>query len=157
MFIPGVGAFVRLQEQLATPVENARVGLGGPIWGLAAAGFAWTLAYGLQSPMWDAIAQAGAWINLFNLTPIWQLDGARAFHALDRTDRALAAGAVLAAFMWTKEGMLLLVLLFGIIQIFTKNVPASGDRRTLFEYITLVGLLSMIAYIRVAPGAIGLR
>ena len=26
-----------------------------------------------------AIAQVGAWINLFNLLPVWQLDGARGF------------------------------------------------------------------------------
>lgn len=37
MFIPGVGAFVRMHEHAATPSEDAQIGLAGPIWGLGAA------------------------------------------------------------------------------------------------------------------------
>ena len=39
MFIPGVGAFVRMKQYPATPSEDAQVGLAGPVFGLAA-GFA---------------------------------------------------------------------------------------------------------------------
>ncbi len=39
-FIPGLGALVRLKQHPASPKEDARVGLAGPIWGLAAAAFA---------------------------------------------------------------------------------------------------------------------
>ncbi|HWZ58498.1 MAG TPA: site-2 protease family protein [Gemmatimonadaceae bacterium] len=37
MFIPGLGALVRLKQSPANVHEDARVGLAGPIWGLAAA------------------------------------------------------------------------------------------------------------------------
>src|SRR6266581_3932628 len=37
MFIPGVGAVVRLKQYPADRREDARVGLAGPIWGLGAA------------------------------------------------------------------------------------------------------------------------
>src|SRR6266571_1294423 len=40
MFIPGVGAVVRLKQYPASPREDARVGLAGPLWGLGAAAVA---------------------------------------------------------------------------------------------------------------------
>ena len=82
MFIPGFGAMVRLNQYPANPAEDARVGLAGPLWGLAAAVVAYGVFLATASPFWAAIARAGAWINLFNLLPIWQLDGGRGFSAL---------------------------------------------------------------------------
>src|SRR3712207_9376301 len=62
-------------------------------------------------PYWGVIAKVGAWINLFNLTPFWQLDGARGFRGMSRTHRIVAAAAIAAAFAVTREGLLLLVFL----------------------------------------------
>src|SRR6185369_768538 len=36
MFVPGLGAFVRLKSHPPTPAQDARVGLAGPVWGAAA-------------------------------------------------------------------------------------------------------------------------
>src|SRR5262249_3214294 len=41
MFIPGIGAMVRLKQAPANVHEDARVGLAGPIWGTGAALAAW--------------------------------------------------------------------------------------------------------------------
>ena len=101
MFIPGLGAMVRLKESPASAREDARVGLAGPIWGLAAALLTYA-AYGLTG--WAslaAIARVAAWINLFNLIPVWQLDGSRGFRALTRLQRGLVT-AVMAA-MWVGD------------------------------------------------------
>ena len=76
MFIPGLGAIVRLQQHPVNPLENARIGLAGPIWGFAAALVSLVVYVVTGSAIWLAIARVGAWINLFNLTPFWQLDGA---------------------------------------------------------------------------------
>ena len=75
MFIPGVGAFVRLKQHPATVGEDARVGLAGPAWGTVAAVGALALGAGLHRPTLLAIGHVGAWINLL---PLWQLDGGRA-------------------------------------------------------------------------------
>src|SRR5258706_13079612 len=80
MFIPGFGAIVRLKAYPASPSEDARVGLAGPIWGLGAAIVCMGMYLFTGSGLWAALAQTGAWINLFNLIPIWQLDGGRGFH-----------------------------------------------------------------------------
>src|SRR3989449_3180384 len=98
MFIPGVGAVVRLKQYPASPREDARVGLAGPLWGLGAAAAAYAAYLGTGGGIWAAIAHFGAWVNLFNLVPVWQLDGGRGFPALTRRQRGIAAAGI--APMW---------------------------------------------------------
>src|SRR5881296_4352047 len=71
MFIPGFGAVVRLKQYPASPREDARVGLAGPLWGLGAAAAAYAAYLGTGGGIWAAIAHFGAWVNLFNLVPVW--------------------------------------------------------------------------------------
>ncbi len=148
MFVPRLGAFVRLRARPANVIEDARVGLAGPWWGLAAALVAagvWRLT-GWAS--WGAIAAVGAWINLFNLTPVWELDGARGFRALDRRQRWLATGAVAIAWAVSRQGMLVLPLIAGGVQAL-RPAAAEPDRRTLLEYVALVGALAAVSVIPV--------
>src|SRR6185295_6272463 len=55
MFVPGLGAFVRLNQRPATVGEDARVGLAGPVWGAAAAIGALAAGVGFESPLLVAI------------------------------------------------------------------------------------------------------
>jgi Zn-dependent protease len=144
MFIPFVGAIVRLKQYPANVIQDARVGLAGPIWGFGAAVFAWLCAVITGLPIWYAIAHTGAWINLFNLIPIWQLDGGRGFRALTRTQRGIAAGAALTMWALTQETMLLLIALGAGYRLFSKDYPAEGDNVTLTQYVGLIVLLSML-------------
>jgi Zn-dependent protease len=151
MFIPGVGAFVRLGEALHSDWENAMVGLAGPLWGLMAtvASYAAYLASGM--PIFAAIAHSAAWLNLFNLLPVWQLDGGRGFAAMSRTHRLLAAAAVLAAFAVTHDGLLLLVGGVGAVMAFTK--PSSDpDARVAAYYVGLAWALAGLSFLA-APAA----
>ena len=148
MFIPGLGAIVRLRESITTGIEDARVGLAGPWWGLGAALLAWGLSLAVDSPMLAAIARVGAWINLFNLTPVWQLDGSRAFRALSQSQRWIAAGVVLGAFFATSEHMLLLVLAVAVYRAFSKvDAAPHGDTRTLIDYAFLIIILSALTLV----------
>jgi Zn-dependent protease len=97
LFIPGVGALVMLKQHITDPVIDARIGLAGPVWGLSAAVVSWGIYLASGAPIWLAIAELTGFINLFNLIPIWQLDGARGFHALSREERWLVAGVVALA------------------------------------------------------------
>jgi Zn-dependent protease len=144
MFIPFLGAFVRLKQYPANVIQDARVGLAGPIWGFGAAVFAWLCAVVTGLPIWYAIAHTGAWINLFNLIPIWQLDGGRGFRALTRIQRGIAAGAALTMWALTQETMLLLIALGAGYRLFSKDYPAEGDNVTLTQYVGLIVLLSML-------------
>ncbi|MEO5712250.1 MAG: site-2 protease family protein [Luteolibacter sp.] len=148
MFIPGVGAVVRLKQHLPTAREDARVGLAGPIWGLGAAIASWLLGVGFHLPLAIAVAKVGAWVNLFNLTPIWQLDGSRAFRALNRNQRIGAVVAVAAAIFLSAgdvHGILIIVMGFGVFRLFEKTKENTGDFRALVEYIVLIAALSALA------------
>jgi Zn-dependent protease len=153
MFIPGVGAFVRLGEALHSDWENAMVGLAGPLWGLAAAAASYVAYLATDRPIFAAIAHSAAWLNLFNLLPVWQLDGGRGFAAMSRTHRLVAAGALLAAFAVTHDGLLLVVGGVGAAMAFTK--PSSdSDVRVAAYYVALAWALAGLSSLA-APAARG--
>jgi Zn-dependent protease len=148
MFIPGLGAFVRLKQHLTDVRQDARVGLAGPIWGLAAGLVAYAIGLGTDSQIWFAIAQSTAFINLFNLIPFWQLDGGRGFHALTQPQRWIAALAIGAAWWFTHQGLLLLLLILAVVQALRPG-PEEPDNGALAMYAGLVAVLSWLMTIPV--------
>lgn len=155
MFIPGVGAIIRLQQSLSDPRQDARCGLAGPLWGLAAAlgSYGLNLATGLD--IFLVIARLGACINLFNLLPLGTLDGGRAFRSMNTNQRWLAVLAlgVIMSFSEGPEasGLLVLLLIAGIISALAGKAPKTADRQGLFAYLALVVLLTLIAEIPNPP------
>lgn len=148
MFIPGFGALVRLKQNPATVAEDARTGLAGPIWGAGAAIAALALGAALHNHLLFAIAGFGAWINLFNLLPVWQLDGGRGFAALSRGQRAVVAAALWALALWHHDALLFILAIAGTFRASGKNAPLVGDRPVLATYLALaLGLtvLTMVA------------
>lgn len=145
MFIPGVGAVVRLKQHPATVREDARVGLAGPIWGLGAALAAWGVGLAAGGGIWTAIAQAAGLLNLFNLMPLGPLDGGRAFNALSRPQRLSMTAALLAAWLLTRNGIVLLVLVVAAARAFGRGAPAKPDWPIAGWYLALVGALTYLA------------
>lgn len=148
MFVPGFGAFVRGSHYPKSPSAIGDVALSGPIWG-GAAGIA-TLAIGLAlKQQW--LVGAGvliAEINLFNLIPVWQLDGSRAAAVLSRAQLpwlgiiAIGLGALASSPMAMVAGAGLLL------RRWVRPPPEAqeGDRRTFVVFITLfVGLIALRA------------
>src|SRR5579864_768897 len=70
MFIPGFGAFISMRGHSITRVQDARVGLAGPIYGLGAALVCFICGNILASKYWMALAHITAIIDLFNLIPV---------------------------------------------------------------------------------------
>lgn len=153
MFIPGIGAFVRLKQHLTDVRQDARVGLAGPIWGLAAGLVAYGVGLATRSQIWFAIAQSTAFINLFNLVPFWQLDGGRGFHALTQPQRWVAALVIGAAWMLTHQGLLLLLLILAIVQAF-RPAAERPDHGALAMYTGLVAVLTWLMGIPVATAGL---
>jgi Zn-dependent protease len=149
MFLPGLGAIVRLHQYPQTAREDARIGLAGPLWGLGASIATLVLYYATQLPIIAAIATVGAWINLFNLLPVWQLDGARGFRSLSRQQRWVALGVIAATWVFTQEGLLVLLGIGAAFQCFAKNAPERGDTRGLITYAGLVVSLTLLSMIPV--------
>ena len=145
MFIPFFGAFVRMKQYPGNVGEDARVGLAGPIWGLGSAVAAWLAAITTGLPVWYAIANTAAWLNLFNLIPIWQLDGGRGFRALTRKQRGMAAGVAIAMWALTHQTILILIAIGAGYRLFSRDYPAEDDNVILMQYAGLIVLLSLLA------------
>ena len=144
LFIPVVGAMVMLKARVTDPIADARIGLAGPVWGLAAALGAWALYFATGADIWKAIGELTAFINLFNLIPVWQLDGSRGFHALTRSDRCVVVGAIGGMIFITGLGILWIV---GAVALWRamKGDPGPGHHTTLMTYLGLVIVLSLLA------------
>jgi Zn-dependent protease len=147
MFIPGLGALVRLKQYPIDPVEDSRVGLAGPLWGLGAAAAALVMSLITDSGSLAAIAKSAAWLNLFNLIPVWQLDGSRGFASLTRRDRWWAAGAIGLAWFLSQEGLLLIIAIAAAVRALGKKSPEKRDPVAFGQYVFLVAALTMVAAI----------
>jgi Zn-dependent protease len=152
MFVPGLGAFITAKQPLHSEREQAMVGLMGPVWGLGAALVAFGVWRTTGMPFWGVIAKVGAWINLFNLTPVWQLDGAHGFRAMSRAHRVVAVLAIAAAFAVTREGLLLLLLIAAVATLFGQQAR-QPDRRAVLLYVGLIAALAILADVNVPLAA----
>lgn len=152
MFIPGFGALIRLQQQVVNPDEDAYIGLAGPVYGLGAAVASlllWlTLRSFMKSEIFAVIAGVGAWINLFNLLPIYTLDGGRGFHAMNRVQKIACAIVVAGAWYFTQEGLLVLLALVCGYRAFTDQNEPNRPWRAAATYIALVATLSALMMVQ---------
>jgi Zn-dependent protease len=144
MFIPGFGAFIRLRALNLDPVRDARIGLAGPLYGLGAAlvAFAMYIFTGLK--VWAVIAHFGALINLFNLIPVWQLDGSRGLRSMTLRQRRILLWTCVALWLISSGPMLLLVIGGLIYRMFRKDAAPEPDRPGLIYYIGLLAALSWV-------------
>ena len=145
MFIPGMGAFVSLYGSPANVGVDARIGLAGPLWGAGAAIVSLAMSVIYPGSAWVAIARTTASINLFNLTPVWMLDGGRGFRALDRQQRLYWLG--LAAVLWyvTGAGLFILLMLGAAYRIFwSKDHAPEADWGAFLEFAGLLVLFGAL-------------
>jgi Zn-dependent protease len=144
LFIPGVGALVMLKEHISDPVTDARIGLAGPVWGLGAAVASWITYLATGAPIWLAITELTGFLNLFNLIPIWQLDGSRGFHALSRQERWIVLAVIGVAIWLTGVGVLWLV---GAVALFRtlRGEQGPGHQSTMLTFAALVLALAWFA------------
>ena len=95
--------------------------------------------------IWGAIAHFGAVVNMFNLIPIWQLDGARGIRSLTRKQRGLVLTA--AAILWaaSSNSMLFLVGTVCDYRMFTRDWQKEPDNTGLLQFVGLLAALTLVA------------
>ncbi|MBI2838863.1 MAG: site-2 protease family protein [Acidobacteria bacterium] len=143
MFIPGLGAMIRLKQSLPDARQDARVGLAGPMWGFGAAAVCALVSVVTGWASFAALARVGAWINLFNLLPVWQLDGGRGFHALSRSQRWGIATVMGAMWAVTHEGLFALLVIASVGRAIGRSTESS-DRLVFFQFVFLIVALSLL-------------
>jgi len=156
MFIPGLGAFIQLRGINMPPIPDARIGLAGPLYGLGAAIFALGCYYVSGVKVWGVIAHFGAWINLFNLIPVWQLDGSRGVRSLTRFERGVVLATAGTLWLLVGNPMLLAIALVCAWRLFTRDWQDQPDRQGLMQYVGLLVALATVvaltARVAVVPG-----
>ena len=155
MFIPGLGAFVRLKQYPANRREDAYVGLAGPIWGMAAAIVCFGLWLWTGYGLWGALTEWGGRINLFNLMPLGPLDGGRGFRALSRSARWGLVGLAAAGAWLTGEPVLWFIVIVGGVRAFGgRNAAPVTDRRALVQFAVLIVVLSFLTAVPIRMGLV---
>lgn len=133
-----------LKERVTDPITDARIGLAGPVWGLGAAVASWFVYMMTSAPIWLAISELTGFVNLFNLIPIWQLDGSRGFHALSRNERWIVVAVIGAALWLTGVGVLWILGAVALFRIM-RGEAGPGHQSTLLTFAGLVLALSWFA------------
>lgn len=76
IFIPFLGAAIFQRQHPTDALKQAQIGIAGPIAGTLGATVAFMLYTSTHNPVFLLAASIGFFLNLLNLIPVWQLDGA---------------------------------------------------------------------------------
>jgi len=134
VFIPFMGAFIALKDAPKNAWIEAWVGIGGPLLGSLAALVCHGAGVWLNLPLLVALAWTGYWLNLFNLTPIGQLDGGRIATALSPWLWVPGLG-IMGWLAWTQPTnfILWLILLLSLPRIFSLFRKRTDEEQRFFE------------------------
>ncbi len=75
IFIPFMGAIILMKAEAKSAWNAATMAIGGPIAGSLGAVFCWWMYATTQNELFLGLAYVGFMINLFNLMPVFPLDG----------------------------------------------------------------------------------
>lgn len=152
VFIPFLGAVIAMRGMPRNAYVEAKVGIGGPLLGSAAA---WAvLGAGLWSgsPILASIGHAGILVNLFNLIPVSPLDGGRIAGAFSRGVWIGGYGLGLLALLLTRSPLLLVMLVAGLFTMWQRwhhpvpgyhEIPPGSRLAVGIAYATLVVALAL--------------
>jgi len=130
VFIPFVGAVIAMRGLPRDAYVEAVVAIGGPLLGSLGAAACLAAAVATGARFWYALASTGFLINLFNLIPLYPLDGGRIIGAISRWLWLVGAAVGVTVFLITQSPLMLLVLLFGLLNVGQlRRGPAAGYYR----------------------------
>lgn len=82
--------------------------------------------------------------RLFNLIPVWQLDGARGLRSLTRLERGIVMAAAGTLWLLTSNPMLILIAIMCAWRMFTRDWQTESDRHGLMQFVGILLALSLI-------------
>ncbi|MEL7657737.1 MAG: site-2 protease family protein [Bacillota bacterium] len=116
MFIPFVGAFIRMKELPKSAMTEAKIAIGGPVLGSLAALVCYGFYHLTNDSFFLHLTYVGLLINLFNLIPLSPLDGGRVAGAI--SPKLWIAGLIIATavMFWMFSPILLMIVILGAIE-----------------------------------------
>ncbi|MDE3230099.1 MAG: site-2 protease family protein [Chloroflexota bacterium] len=153
IFIPLIGAFVTMRKMPKNVRDEAEIALAGPlagtIGGLACLVVYWQTGLVVMLPL----AYFSFYLNLLNLIPVGPLDGARVTGAISKWIWPIGLVAVAVAAWFTRDPLLVILVVIGAFQLFTRFSAASASTYYAISlgarvYISLLysGLAGLLAW-----------
>jgi Zn-dependent protease len=162
IFIPFLGAAIFQRSHPTDALKQAQIGIAGPVAGTIAATAAFLLYGSTGQPVFLLAAWLGFYINLFNLIPIWQLDGAWILGPVSPWFQVVALAIIAVgalALHFFISPLLIIFALLGIPSLLARfrnaanpyytSVPTGGRWAMGFAWIGLVlflGIMSLQAH-----------
>lgn len=160
VFIPGMGALILQKKSAKTAFSEALIGIGGPIGGTLAALVCVALWLITGNPLFRGLAYFGFFINLFNMMPIYPLDGGWIVGAIH--PYLWAAGvAIMAVLMvkgYTMGPFLLILIIMGLPRLWygikTGSSALPGQEEATLSQRVIMGIsyVSLVLFL-----AVGMR
>lgn len=116
MFIPFVGAFIRMKELPKSAMTEAKIAMGGPVLGSLAAFACYGLYQITKDPFFLHLTYVGLLINLFNLIPLSPLDGGRIAGAISPKIWIVGLVIAVAVMFWMFSPILLMIVILGAVE-----------------------------------------
>jgi Zn-dependent protease len=162
IFIPFLGAAIFQRSHPTDALKQAQIGIAGPIAGTLGATTAFLLYGATGNQVFLIAAWIGFYINLFNLIPLWQLDGAWILGPVSPYFQVVALAVVgfgALLFNFFLSPLLVVFALLGIPSLIARfrnaknpyytSVPAAGRWAMGFAWMGLVlylGIMSLQAH-----------
>lgn len=157
VFVPFLGAAIFQSSHPTDALKQAQIGIAGPIAGTLGATAAFVLFGATQNPVFLLMAWIGFYINLFNLIPVWMLDGAWIMGPTTRSFRIGASALVVAAGFLFHLQVSPLLIIIGLVGIATGAMGRGKESNPYYSSVpvaarTGIGLawLALVLYLGVA-------
>jgi Zn-dependent protease len=110
IFIPFLGAAIFQRSHPTSALKQAQIGIAGPIAGTLGATAALALYAATQNEVLLLAAWLGFFLNLFNLVPVWQLDGSWVLAPVSKWFQAAGYAVVAALALFHVVSIFLIVI-----------------------------------------------
>ena len=152
LFIPFVGAVISMKQAPKDAVTEAKLALGGPVLGSIAALVCLLFYYASGQNIFLALTYTGFMLNLFNLIPMYPIDGGRIVSAISPKIWFIGIPVMIVVAYKFFNPILFIFIIFGIIQAIKQNknpnkLYYSVEPSTRLTFAALYfGLISLLGY-----------
>lgn len=143
IFIPFVGAAIRMKEEPKDAVTEAKIAMGGPVLGSLGALICLVLYFLLKEDFLMALAYSGFVLNLFNLMPLHPLDGGRTVSAISPKLWLIGIPIGIIALLKFFNPIILMLLVLGVIQVISQF---KNPNKSYYNVKPLTRLVFALAY-----------
>jgi len=156
MFIPFMGALIMKKTPAPTMFAEAVIAIAGPIAGGFAGLVCWAVYMSTQSPLWLGLAHVAFLMNLFNLCPVFPMDGGRVMGAVSKwfliPGMLILGGLYVSGFL--HNPMILVLIIMALPSVFHSfkggslvgDLPPTSPAEKLVISVAYVSLAATLAW-----------